>query len=172
MIDTPLWNGIQSDERIKRIFDICHSYGGVFLSEYIKWAALIVLLLLSTFFSGAETALTTVNKIRIRTLAEEGNKKAARILYLHERYAKMLSAILVGNNIVNIAASSLATILAMSINFPVGVMTMILTLLVLIFGEITPKNVASAYSEKISLIVVDIILALTWVLTPVIFDRE
>ncbi len=139
------------------------------MSEYLKWAALIVLLLLSTFFSGAETALTTVNKIRIRTLAEEGNKKAARILYLHERYAKMLSAILVGNNIVNIAASSLATILAMSINFPVGVMTMILTLFVLIFGEITPKNVASAYSEKISLIVVDIILALTWVLTPVIF---
>ena len=113
---------------------------------------LLILLLLSAFFSSAETALTTVNKHRMRALANQGNKKAARVLALIEKPEKMLSAILIGNNIVNLSASSLTTTLAMSLASQaglgkntstfVGLATGILTLLILIFGEITPKTIA------------------------------
>ena len=102
---------------------------------------LIVLLLLSAFFSSAETSLTTVNKLRIRSLVEEGNKRAKTISNLIENPSKMLSAILIGNNIVNISASALTTTLI--INLGLGTYTAVgtglLTLLVLIFGVISPK---------------------------------
>ena len=81
---------------------------------------LLILLLLSAFFSSAETALTTVNKHRMRALANQGNKKAARVLALIEKPEKMLSAILIGNNIVNLSASSLTTTLAMSLASQAG----------------------------------------------------
>ncbi len=132
---------------------------------------LVVLLLLSAFFSSAETALTTVNKLRIRTLFEEGNKRAVTVTYLLEHRSKMLSAILVANNVVNISASSIATSLAIRLwgNTYVGIVTGVLTLLILVFGEITPKNLATLYSEKISLTYAPVIRFIMRILTPVIF---
>ena len=140
-------------------------------TEIIQLIVLIILLLLSGFFSSAETALTTANRIRMRTLAEEGNKQAARVLSITDDSSKMLSAILIGNNIVNLSASSIATSLALNLfgNVGVGIATGVLTLLVLIFGEISPKTIATIYADKISLSYSGIILFLMKILTPVIF---
>lgn len=137
----------------------------------IRFLILIVLLLLSAFFSSAETALTTVNKIRIRTLIDEGNKKAQTVQNILENYSKMLSTILVGNNIVNISASSLATTIAIDLwgSHTVGITTGVLTLAVLLFGEITPKTWAMNNSEKISLAYANIIYSLMFLFTPIIF---
>ena len=134
-----------------------------------KWVSLAVLIMLSAFFSSAETALTTVNRIKVRTLAENGDRRALTLQKVHEQWPKMLSAILIGNNIVNIAASAIATTVAMTINIPVGVMTLLLTLFILVFGEITPKNVATVRAEKLSLSIAGVILFLMRVLTPVIW---
>ena len=96
-------------------------------SGVIQLVFLAVLILLSAFFSSAETALSTVNRVRIRTLAEEGNKRAIKVNQVLEKYSKMLSTILIGNNIVNLSASALATTLAIQISLPVGIATGILT---------------------------------------------
>ena len=140
-------------------------------TEIIQLIVLIILLLLSGFFSSAETALTTANRIRMRTLAEEGNKQAARVLAITDDSSKMLSAILIGNNIVNLSASSIATSLALNLfgNVGVGIATGVLTLLVLIFGEISPKTIATIYADKISLSYSGIILFLMKIRTPVSF---
>lgn len=135
----------------------------------VKWISLGILLLLSAFFSSAETALTTANSIRIRTLADEGDKRAIRVRKIHDKYSKMLISILIGNNIVNVAASALATTVAISIGLNVGIMTLILTLVLLVFGEITPKNVAAARAEKISLSYSALVYCLMIILTPVIW---
>lgn len=137
----------------------------------IQFIVLIVLLLLSAFFSSAETSLVTVNQIRMRSLADEGNKKAARVLKITSNSSKMLSAILIGNNIVNIFASSLATTITLQLwgNRFVSLTTGILTLLVLIFGEITPKTIATFHAEKIAMTYSGVISLLIKVLTPVIF---
>ena len=131
---------------------------------------LIILLLLSSFFSSAETALTTVNKIRMRTLSESGNKKADRVLRVTDNSAKMLSAILIGNNIVNLSASSLATTLAVKIfgSVGAGIATGILTFLILIFGEVSPKTLATIHADKISLKISGIIEFLMFIFTPLI----
>ena len=131
---------------------------------------LIILLVLSALFSSAETALTTVNKIRIRSLAEEGKRSAKTVAKLIEDPSKMISAILIGNNIVNLSASSLTTTLVIEQfkSIPAGVATGILTVLILIFGEITPKTLATIYNEKLSLIYAPAILLLTRIMTPVI----
>ena len=140
-------------------------------NDTILFIVLIVLLALSAFFSSAETALTTVNKIRVRTLAENGDKQAEYVLKIIEDPSKMLSAILIGNNVVNLYASSLATVLATHIwgNKIVGIATGILTLLILIFGEITPKTVATIQAERIAFRFAKIIYYIMTVLTPVIF---
>lgn len=132
---------------------------------------LVILLLLSAFFSSAETALTTVNRIRMRTLAEDGDKRAQRVLRITDDSGKMLSAILIGNNIVNLSASSLATSLAIRIwgSVGAGIATGILTFLILIFGEISPKTLATIYSEQIALFYSAIIELLMKALTPVIY---
>lgn len=135
----------------------------------IQLVILFVLVILSGFFSSAETALTTVSRVRMRTLEEEGNKRAARVNKILENYSKMLSAILIGNNIVNLSAASLATTLAARINLAVGIATGILTLVVLVFGEIVPKTWAMLSSEKLSLIYSGIIYGLMQLMTPVIF---
>lgn len=127
------------------------------------------LVVLSAFFSSAETALTTVNKVTLKTLADEGDKRAGRTLNVLEKYGKMLSAILIGNNIVNIAASSLATTFALKISVPVGIATGVLTVVILIFSEIVPKNISAVKSEKIALAFSGVINAIMIVLTPVIF---
>ncbi len=121
-------------------------------SAAIQIIVLIILLLLSAFFSSAETSLTTVNKIKMRTLAEEGNKKAQMVLDITDNSSKMLSAILIGNNIVNLSASSITTSIAYNLGgSAVAIATGILTVLILIFGEITPKTVATINSEKMAL---------------------
>lgn len=136
-----------------------------------QFVVLLVLLVLSAFFSSAETSLTTVNKLRIRTLVEDGVKGAKTISNLIEDPSKMLSAILIGNNIVNISASSLATTLAIDLlgSYGAGIATGILTLLILIFGEITPKSLATMYAEKLAFVYAPVIHLLTKLLTPVIF---
>ena len=140
-------------------------------SDAIQIAALLFLLLLSAFFSSAETFLTTVNKIRIQSLAEQGNRNAKILEKVISDSSKMLSTILIGNNIVNISASSLATTITLRLfgNAFVSVSTGILTLLVLIFGEITPKTMATIHSEKIALSYARIIYALMVLFTPLVF---
>ncbi|MDO5522057.1 MAG: hemolysin family protein [bacterium] len=140
---------------------------------------LAFLILLSGFFSSAETALTTVNKLRLRSLEEEGNKNAVIVNKLVEDPTKMLSAILIGNNIVNLTASSISTQLAtrlahqsglnMEVSLAVGIATGLLTIIILIFGEITPKSLATINAESLSLKYAKIIYFLTQLLTPVIF---
>lgn len=132
---------------------------------------IILLLLMSAFFSSAETALTTVNKMKIRSLADAGNKSAKILLKIFDNSPKMLSAILIGNNIVNISASSLMTIIAQTIwgNYAVSIATGVLTILILIFGEITPKTLATVKSDSIAIKYAYIIYGLMWLLTPVIF---
>ena len=140
-------------------------------SDTYQIIILLVLLALSAFFSSNETALMSVNRIRLRSLADEGNKRAAMALdILENQTPKLLSAILIGNNIVNISASSLATTLAYSFGgYMVSIVTLILTVLILIFGEITPKNYATINSEKITLRYIPVFKFLMTIMTPVIF---
>jgi len=126
--------------------------------------------MLSAFFSSAETALTTVNNIRIRTLADEGKKSAETVLRITDDSGKMLSAILIGNNIVNLSAASLTTSLAYSFGGPmVAVASGILTVAILLFGEITPKTMATIHSEKMALLYAPIISVFMKIMTPLIF---
>lgn len=137
----------------------------------------IILIILSAFFSSAETAFSTANRMKMRTLAEEGNKKAALVNKILDRYSKLLSAILIGNNVVNLSASSLATTVAISLSEPLGlqaslmtgIATGALTIIVLLCGEIVPKTWANLYADKIALIYAPIIRFLILILTPVIF---
>ena len=113
----------------------------------------------------------TVNKIRLRTLAESGDKRAERVLAITEDSGKLLSAILIGNNIVNISASSIATVLATKLlgSAGAGIATGVLTILILIFGEISPKTLATIHAEKLALLYAGPIAFLMKILTPVIF---
>lgn len=139
--------------------------------EAIRLISLVILLMLSAFFSSAETALTTVNKIRMRTLSEEGDKRAETVLKITDNSGKMLSAVLIGNNIVNLSASSIATTLAIDLwgSKGAGIATGILTLLILVFGEISPKTLASLNADKLALVYAKVIYGLMKVLTPLIF---
>lgn len=148
-------------------------------SDVPQLIIVLVLLLISAFFSSAETALTTVNKMKIKSLAENGNRKAKTVEKLIGNPSKLLSAILIGNNIVNLTASSLTTTLMTNIcihagieeqtSLVIGIGTGALTVLVLIFGEITPKTLATLFSTNISLAYGGIIYFLTQLLTPIIF---
>jgi putative hemolysin len=140
-------------------------------SEIGQLITVIILLSLSAFFSSSETALTTVNQIRMRTLADNGDKRAARVLRVTGNPGKMLSAILIGNNIVNLSASSISTSLAIHLfgNTGAGIATGILTFLILIFGEVTPKTMATIKADSMSLTVAAPIGFLMKILTPVIF---
>lgn len=140
-------------------------------SDVAQLIIIIVLIFLSGFFSSAETAFSTLNRVRMRNLEEEGSKKAARVNKILESYSKMLSAILIGNNIVNLTASSLTTAFVIGVcgNAYIGVGTGILTIVVLLGGEIIPKTWANLNSEKLALAYSSIIYALMKVMTPVIF---
>ncbi len=131
---------------------------------------IVVLLALSAFFSSAETAFMSLNRIRIRTLAEEGSSSAKRIEQILSNPGKMLSAVLIGNNIVNLSASALTTVWATNLfgSGAVGMATGILTLLVLLFGEISPKNIATVHAERIAFAYCIPVSFLMWLLTPVI----
>lgn len=140
-------------------------------SSVVQLITIFILLLLSAFFSSAETALSTISKVRIRAMIEDGNKRAVLVEKVLEHYSKMISSILIGNNIVNISASALMTTFVIDTfgNVYVGIGTGVLTVLVLLFGEIIPKTLAKAYAEPIALSYAFIIDKLMFVLTPVIF---
>ncbi|MDE7366828.1 MAG: hemolysin family protein [Lachnospiraceae bacterium] len=137
----------------------------------IQLIILVILLIFSGLFSSAETSLTTVNIYKMKALAEEGSRRAKMVLKLMENPGKVLSTILIGNNIVNITASSLMTIVVTKLfgSPAVGIATGVLTILILIFGEITPKNLATIYSESFALFYAMPIKVLSVVLTPVIW---
>lgn len=132
---------------------------------------LVILLVLSAFFSSAETSLTTINKLRIRSLVDENVRGAKTVSIIIEDPSKMLSAILIGNNIVNLSASALTTALAIKLwgNTFAGIATGVLTIIILIFGEITPKTIATIHAEKLALAYAPIIYFLIQLLTPVVF---
>ena len=137
----------------------------------IQAVTILILVLLSAFFSSAETSMTAANRIRIHSLAEQGNKRAITLEKVISNSNKMLSTILIGNNIVNIAASSLATTFTMKVfgSMYIGVATGVMTLLVLLFGEITPKTIATLKADDLALTYARPIYALMVVLTPVIY---
>lgn len=152
-------------------------------SDASRIIVLLILLVFSAFFSSAETCLTTVNKMRIKSMADEKVKNAALVLKLVEDPTKLLSSILIGNNIVNLSASSLTTSFAIGLAKSLGFSTMvsaitglatgILTVIIIIFGEILPKSFATTNAEKMALAYAKPIYALTTILTPLsfIFDK-
>ncbi len=140
-------------------------------SSTLQVILLIVLLMLSSFFSSSETALTSLSRIRLRNMVDSGVKNAKLIEKVLSNQSKLISAILVGNNIVNIAASSLATVFAMDVfgSESIGIVTGVLTLLVLVFGEITPKTFASQNAEKVCIWVIKPIAFCVFIFTPIVF---
>lgn len=137
----------------------------------IQALSILAMVLLSGFFSSAETSMTTVNRIRVQSLVEQGNKRAAILDKVISDSSKMLSTILIGNNIVNMAASALMTTLTINVfgNVYVSIATGLLTLVILLFGEITPKTLASIHAEKLALSYARVIYLLMIILTPVVF---
>ena len=139
--------------------------------SWVQIICLVLLILFSAFFSASETAFTSLNRIRLKTMADDGNKKAANAYKMGENYDKLLSTVLVGNNIVNITASSVATVLFIKlINESRGptVSTIIMTVLLLIFGEVTPKTVAKEMPERYAMFATPFLKAITVILTPVV----
>lgn len=137
----------------------------------IQLIILILLVFLSAFFSSAETAMSCVSKVRIKTLVEENNKRAIAVQRILDDYQNMLSAVLIGNNIVNLSASALMTIYVQRIwgDFAISIGTGVLTIVVLIIGEIIPKTIATTYCENLALFYSRIILFIMKVLTPIIW---
>lgn len=136
----------------------------------IQIIVLVILLILSAFFSSAETAMSAVNRVQMRALAEEGDKRAKSVLRIADDYQKMLSAILIGNNIVNLTASALATVIVTDAfgSAWIGLGTGILTFLVLLFGEIIPKTAAQAHADRIARAYAPLIRLVMVVFTPFI----
>ena len=133
------------------------------------WVALVVLVALSAFFSASETAFSSLNQIRLKSRAEDGDNSAARVLAMAEKYDKLLSTILIGNNIVNIAAASIGTILftqMLGAERGATVSTIVLTIIVLIFGEVTPKSLAKEMPEKVATAVSPFLVLLMALMTP------
>ena len=133
------------------------------------WVALVVLVALSAFFSASETAFSSLNQIRLKSRAEDGDNSAARVLAMAEKYDKLLSTILIGNNIVNIAAASIGTIIftkMLGAERGATVSTMVLTVVGLIFGEVTPKSLAKEMPETVATAVAPVLSLLMLVFTP------
>ena len=133
------------------------------------WAALVILVGFSAFFSASETAFSSLNQIRLKSRAEDGDSSAARVLAMAEQYDKLLSTILIGNNIVNIAAASIGTILftqMLGAERGATVSTIVLTIIVLIFGEVTPKSLAKEMPEKVATAVSPFLVILMALMTP------
>ena len=130
--------------------------------------ALVFLVLCSAFFSASETAYTSLNLVRMKRMAADGDARAAKVLKLAERYESLLSSILIGNNIVNILASSLATVLFVRAlgNKGVTVSTLVITVVILLVGEVTPKNIAKEHAEAIAMKFYPVLFALTKLFTP------
>lgn len=140
-------------------------------NDAIQIIVIVVLLLLSSFFSSAEAAIISVNRIKIRSMVEENVKNASLVVDITDNYRKFISTVLIGNNIVNIAASALATTFVANRfgSLYIGIGTGVLTMLVLVFGEVLPKTVATRNSEAVSLFYSPILLFLMKVFTPLVF---
>ena len=133
------------------------------------WAALVILVGFSAFFSASETAFSSLNQIRLKSRAEDGDSSAARVLNMAEQCDKLLSTILIGNNIVNIAAASIGTILftqMLGAERGATMSTIVLTIIVLIFGEVTPKSLAKEMPEKVATAVSPFLVLLMALMTP------
>ena len=133
------------------------------------WVALVILVGFSAFFSASETAFSSPNQIRLKSRAEDGDSSAARVLAMAEQYDKLLSTILIGNNIVNIAAASIGTILftqMLGAERGATMSTIVLTIIVLIFGEVTPKSLAKEMPEKVATAVSPFLVLLMALMTP------
>ena len=131
--------------------------------------ALVILVAFSAFFSASETAFSSLNQIRLKSRAEDGDPSAARVLAMSEQYDKLLSSILIGNNIVNIAAASIGTVLFTRLLDPqrgATVSTIVLTIVVLIFGEVTPKSLAKEMPERVATAVSPFLSLLMLLLSP------
>ena len=130
-----------------------------------------VMVILSAYFSATETAFSSLNKTRLKAMVENGNKRAGITLKLAENYDKLISTILIGNNIVNIAASSIATVMFISLYGDIGatISTAVITVVVLIFGEITPKSIAKDSPERFAMFATPMIRVLIILLTPLNF---
>ena len=150
------------------------------------WMLVIVILIMlacSAFFSASETAFTSLNRIRIKNAAENGDKRAARVLKMSEDYDRLLTTVLVGNNIVNILASSLATVVAIDLvtkiliqaggdgvngsTIGTTVSTIVVTVAVLIFGEVSPKGIAKESPERFAMFAAPVLQFLGYVFFPV-----
>lgn len=133
--------------------------------------AVVILVMCSAYFSATETAFTSLNTIRMKTWAENGDKRAARALAVGEDYDKLLSSILIGNNIVNITATTISTLLFTKIFVTYGatISTVVITIVVLIFGEISPKSVAKEFPERFAMFSAPILRVIIVVLTPLNF---
>lgn len=133
--------------------------------------AVVILVMCSAYFSATETAFTSLNTIRMKTWAENGDKRAARALALEQDYDKLLSSILIGNNIVNITATTISTLLFTKIFVTYGatISTVVITIVVLIFGEISPKSVAKEFPERFAMFSAPILRVIILVLTPLNF---
>lgn len=139
------------------------------ISEHISSiVSMLICIILSAYFSATETAFSSLNKTRLKVMAEKGNKRAKLAFDLSENYDKLISTILIGNNIVNIAVSSIGTLLFVALlgNIGATVSTITITILVLIFGEITPKSIAKDYPEQFAMFSAPLINMLMWLFTP------
>ncbi|HCW23197.1 MAG TPA: hemolysin [Lachnospiraceae bacterium] len=137
----------------------------------IQIGILIILILLSGYFSSAETAFSSLNQVEVRSQADAGDKRAKKVLSILENYSKMMSTVLICNNVVNISASSLTTTVIIS-TFganAVSIGTAVLTVLIILFGEITPKNISRLRALETAKKDAGVIRALMWILTPIIF---
>ena len=133
---------------------------------------MVICIILSGYFSATETAFSSLNKTRIKYMAEKGSKRAKRTLQLAENYDKLIATILIGNNIVNITTASIGTLLFVDLmgqELGATVSTVVVTIVVLIFGEITPKSIAKDYPERFAMFSAPMIGALLWLFTPLNF---
>ena len=129
---------------------------------------ILICVMLSAYFSATETSFTSLNRIRMKNMADKGNKRAALVLELEEKYDNLLSTILIGNNIVNIATASIGTVLFVRHYGDAGatISTVVVTVVVLIFGEISPKSIAKDCAEQWAMLSAPMLQVLIWIFTP------
>ena len=135
----------------------------------MEFIALAISLMLSFFFSGSETALTAVNRMKVQLRAEQGERMSQKLLMLISKPDRMITTILIGNNIVNIAMPTLLTIIAIRYDWDIALATAVLTIIIIIFGEVLPKTIAVTFADKIAFIVAPIISVLVQILRPLTF---
>lgn len=132
---------------------------------------MLVFLILSAFFSATETAFTSINRIKLKNMAQDGSKRAKKVLELEEKYDNLLSTILIGNNLVNIGLTAVATVLLVGIypHYGASIATIVVTVVVLIFGEVSPKSLAKEHAEGFAMFAAPFIGGLMVILTPINF---